>query len=137
MLQIPVGETRAEFRKVYFTLNTSFNGGIVTTAAGQQPQISVNGSGFTGVGISTLTHVGSGQYFATLSQSVLRKPGDLIVPMITYGTNTYEGDNVQVVGTVSNNVHDAVIVGSTGINMSLQINKANYRLTLRPNGRLA
>lgn len=137
MLQIPVGESKAERRKVFFALNAAFNDNEVTTAAGSQPQISINGSGFTGDGISTLTHVGSGQYYATLEKSALRQPGDLIVPIIAVGSNIYEGDNVQVVGPRTNDTHDAYIVGATGINMSLPINKLNRHVIAKANGYLA
>jgi hypothetical protein len=67
--------------------------------AGGQPQISLAGAAWTSTGISTLTAIGDGRYYATLSTSVLNTPGMAIeTRYASASTAECPGDSVLVVG---------------------------------------
>ncbi len=66
--EVGYDEAEAARRRFYFHLVDS-SGNPVTTKNGQQPQISVNGAAFTATGIGTLTAIGTGYYYADLTQT--------------------------------------------------------------------
>lgn len=67
---IKVNEADATKRQLWFDLRLESDGITpVLTEAGEQPQISIAGAGWTDVGIGVLVHVGNGRYYATLDSS--------------------------------------------------------------------
>ena len=70
-----------------------------TGEAGGQPQVSVDGSAWTNVGIGTLTALGNGQYEAVLSATTVSIIGSRVVTRYK-SANTAEcpGESVRVVG---------------------------------------
>lgn len=99
-VMIRSNESNASRRRVYFDLRSATD--AITPAedeAGGAPQISIDGGGWTTTGISTLTHIGHGRYFAELTQAAVATPGTRIETRYK-SANTIEtaGDVVQVVG---------------------------------------
>ncbi len=80
--EIKESEVDADNLKVYFDLRQAADiAAPATSEGGNQPQVSVNGGAWTNTGIGTLTHVGNGLYYASLSAaSVLQNSniGDII-----------------------------------------------------------
>jgi hypothetical protein len=99
-LLVKANESTAARRRVYFDLRDATDGITPETGeAGGQPQLSTNGGAWTNTGIATLTHIGSGRYYADLTQSAIATAGDLIETRYK-SANTAEtpGDSVQVLG---------------------------------------
>jgi len=68
LMQVGYNESEAARRRLYFHL-VDASGDPVTTKNGQQPQISVNGDSFTSSGVGTLLAIGSGYYYAEVTQA--------------------------------------------------------------------
>jgi len=103
MRHVIANEASATKRRVYFHLVDAVDGITAETGEdGGQPQISINGGAWTNTGISTITVIGSGRYYADLTQGVVQTVGDVIETHYK-STNTAEcpGDSVQVVTDVS------------------------------------
>ena len=95
---IHANEATAAQRRVYFDLRDATDGITAETGeAGGQPQISTNGAAWTNTGIGTLTHIGSGRYYADLTQAAVATAGDLIETRYkSAATAESPGDSVQV-----------------------------------------
>lgn len=87
-------------RRVYFHLVDDSDGmAPALDEAGGQPQISLNGAAFTSTGISTLTHIGNGRYYALLTAGAIATPGTIIETRYkSDATKECPGGSVQVVG---------------------------------------
>lgn len=98
MRSIRVNESSGNQRRVYFHLTTGDGRTVALGEDGGQPQISINGGGWTNTGIGTLTSIGNGRYFAELDQAILTTAGDTIESRYK-SVNTMEcpGDSVDVV----------------------------------------
>lgn len=78
--------------------------------SGGQPQISINGGVFTSTGISTLTHIGFGKYYATLDPAYITTVGDVILTRYKSGVTTEtEGSVFEVVGIPTDPSFNALI----------------------------
>ncbi len=98
MRVIKANESVATRRRVYFQIVSLSDG--MTPAIGEgggQPQISTNGGAWTNTGISTLTAIGFGRYYAELTQEAVSTQGDVIETRFK-SSNTAEcpGDTIQV-----------------------------------------
>lgn len=97
---IKANESNATRRRIYFDLRSSVDAITpATSESGGVPQISINGSGWTTTGVSALTHIGNGRYYAELTLAAVANAGDRIETRYK-SANTIEtsGDIVQVVG---------------------------------------
>ncbi len=99
-IQVKANDATAAKRSVYFLCVDATDG--LTTETGEnggQPQISTNNGAYTNTGIGTLATLGTGWYYATLTQTAVATAGDLIRTRYK-SANTAEtpGDTVQVVG---------------------------------------
>lgn len=99
MRLVKVNETSAAKRRVFFQI-TGTDG--VTPALGEatgQPQICTNGiGGFVDAGIGTLTHIGSGRYYAELTTGAVDTIGDELETRYKSGSTAESvGDSVIVV----------------------------------------
>lgn len=92
-------ESNAALRRVRFDIRGLDGLTAATGENGAQPEISVNDAGWTSTGISVLTAIGNGRYYATLTQAVVATPGTNVQTRFK-SSNTIEtaGDTVQVVG---------------------------------------
>jgi hypothetical protein len=73
---IKAGETSVPRRQVFFDIRLEADGITPALAeAGGQPQISIAGAAWTSVGISTLTSVGNGRYYAILDVATVSVAG--------------------------------------------------------------
>jgi hypothetical protein len=80
MKLIKAGETIAARRRVYFDLRDATDGITPETGeGGGQPQISVNDAAWGNAGISTLTHLGNGRYYAELDAATVITAGTRVV----------------------------------------------------------
>jgi len=99
MLYVKPGETASEKLRVYFQLYRTDGVTAATTEGGGQPEISVNGAAWTANGISTLTHIGNGRYYAAIQASTVASltPGSRIETRYK-SANTCEcqGDSVLI-----------------------------------------
>jgi hypothetical protein len=96
---ILANQATAARRRCYFHLTDATDGiSAETGESGGQPQISTNGAAFTNTGIGTLTHIGSGRYYADLTQAAVLTAGDVIETRYK-SANTAEtpGDTFQIV----------------------------------------
>lgn len=93
-----VGETVSTQRDVYFQLVSTDGITPATAEAGGQPQISVNHGAWTNTGISTLTHIGNGRYYATITAVTLTTAGQHIETRYKSATTAEcPGDTIYVV----------------------------------------
>ena len=92
-------QATATKRRVYFDLRNATDGITAETAeAGGQPQISTNGGPWTATGIGILTAIGSGRYYADLTQAAVLTAGTVIETRYkSAATAESPGDSVQVV----------------------------------------
>ena len=99
MRLVTLNEATAAQRRVYFDLRDATDGITAETGVTGQPQISTNGAAFTNTGISTLTEIGTGRYFADLTQAAVNgTAGDVIETRFkSAATAESPGDSVQVV----------------------------------------
>ncbi len=67
MRQIIINEPNLELRKIYFYVLMSDGITAALDETGNQPEISINSNGFSSSGISVLTSIGFGKYYATLT----------------------------------------------------------------------
>ncbi len=101
----------AAHRRVFFDLRDASDGiSAETGEAAGQPQISTNGAAWTNTGISTLTAIGNGRYYAELTQTAVATAGDWIDTRYKSG-NTAEtpGTSVQVIA-----INQNIAPGSNG-----------------------
>lgn len=110
---IQANEAVPERRRVYFQLVGVDGISPALAESGGQPQISVTGEAWTSTGISTLTAIGNGRYWAELAQDVLLTPGDVIETRYKSATTAEcPGDSMRVIDyDPIGNVGAAVIVG--------------------------
>lgn len=99
MKEIKVGEPNPLYRRIYFDIRSIVDGITpVNTELGKQPQISVNGNAFGVSGISPLSVVGNGIYYADLDPAILNSGGTVIHTIYTgTGCVVTPGDTVLVV----------------------------------------
>lgn len=71
-------EVTAARRRMYFYLEDAA-GDPVTNKAGEQPDISIDGAEWTSTGIGTLSHIGSGYYYAEVTTAALTTVAGLIM----------------------------------------------------------
>ena len=92
-------QATAARRRAYFDARDATDG--ITAEVGEalgQPQISTNGGAFTNVGIGTLTAIGTGRYYADLTQAAVATAGTLIETRYkSAATAESPGDSIQVV----------------------------------------
>ena len=96
---IKAGETTAEDKRVYFQCVDATDGIAAETGeAGGQPQISTNGAAFTNTGIGVLVAIGSGRYYAVLTDGAVDTTSRVIESHYK-SANTAEaiGTTIQVV----------------------------------------
>jgi hypothetical protein len=96
---VQVNEPNASERQVYFDIRADDGVSPINSEAGNQPQISINGTAWTDSGIGTLNLIGNGRYYAVLDISSVVLAGSKIESRYK-GALTVEtpGDSVQVVG---------------------------------------
>jgi hypothetical protein len=97
---IQANEAIAERRRIFFDIRGLDGITPVDSEDGGQPQITVNGDGgWSSSGVSTLTLIGNGRYYATLELGPITNPGIQIESrykgLLTVDT---PGDVVQVIG---------------------------------------
>lgn len=92
-------ESTAALRRVRFDIRGLDGLAVANGENGLQPEISVNDGAWTSTGIDTLTLIGNGRYYATLTQAIIATPGTYIQTRYK-SASTIEtvGDSVQVVG---------------------------------------
>jgi hypothetical protein len=99
-------EASAARRRVYFQLVGTDGITPATGEAGGQPQVSYDGKttiggptvGYTDTGVGTLTHIGSGRYYADLTTAAVATAGTEIETRYkSASTAECPGDSVQVV----------------------------------------
>lgn len=97
-LLILANQATAAKRRVYFHLVQTDGITAATAEAGGQPQISTDGAAWTNTGIGTLTAIGSGRYYADLTQAATNAVGSSIETRYK-SVNTAEcpGDSVRLV----------------------------------------
>lgn len=98
MLYVQANEEDETKRRVIFHLVETDGITSADNEAGGQPQISVNEDSWTSTGISVITNIGYGRYWAELDQTVIATPGTKIETRYK-SLNTAEcpGDSVEVV----------------------------------------
>lgn len=97
MRLIQANEPAPERRLVYFHIVQSDGITPATDEAGGQPQISVNGAPWTASGISALTAIGNGRYYAKLNQATVSPAGiEIETRYASAATAETPGDSVQV-----------------------------------------
>ena len=84
-------EPTAARRRMYFHLEDS-NGDPVTDKSTEQPEISIDGAAWTSTGIGTLTHIGTGYYYADVTTAALTIVAGLIMGRFD------DGDTVECMG---------------------------------------
>lgn len=96
--QIQVNESAAAHRRVYFHLVAPDGVTAVTTEAGGQPQVSIDGGAWANTNIGVLVAIGNGRYYADLAIALLSTVGTVLETRYKSG-NTAEcpGDSVEVV----------------------------------------
>ncbi len=112
--QIKAGETSATRRQIYFHLVTTDGITAAIFEAAGQPQISTNGAAFTNTGISTLSAIGTGRYYATLTAGAVATVGDIIETRYK-SANTAEcpGELIEIVDYDPTIGGEATVVGHT------------------------
>jgi hypothetical protein len=135
-LLVLANEATAAQRRVYFHLVDATDGITAeTTEAGGQPQVSSDGGAWTNTGISTLTAIGNGRYYADLTQTLVQTAGTLIETRYK-SANTAEcpGDSVQVVAFDPNSATDlglssiADILTDTGTTLQAELDDLQTRV---------
>jgi hypothetical protein len=95
--RILANEATAARRRVYWHLVGADGISPDVDEATGQPEISTDGAAFTATGIDTLTHIGHGRYFATLSQTAVATDGSHIeTRYVTADGVEIPGDSVDV-----------------------------------------
>jgi hypothetical protein len=75
--KIKATETDLIKRRLYFDVRSLADGMTPATAeAGQQAEVSRNGSAWTPANVGPLVHVGRGMYYATIATTLVLVPGD-------------------------------------------------------------
>lgn len=123
MRLIKANESTAARRYVFFHLVDATDGITAETGeAGGQPQVSSNGGAWTNTGISTLTAINNGRYYAELTQTLVQNAGTSIETRYK-SANTAEcpGDSVQVVAF---DPHDATSLGLSRIDAAISSRQA-------------
>ena len=105
-------------RQVTFHLVDATDGITAETGeTGGQPQISTNGASFTNTGIGTLVSIGSGRYYAYLTQTAVATAGSIIETRYkSASTAECPGDSVQVVAF---DPDDAADLGLTNLDATI------------------
>lgn len=97
--------------EMYFFLVDATDGITAETGeAGGQPQVSKNGAAWTTNGVSTLTHIGNGQYYCTVdltNGSLSVAVGDILIARYK-SANTAEGPSLNSIQVVSHEPSSAV-----------------------------
>ena len=109
---VKANDATAAKRSVYFFCVDATDGITAETGEnGGQPQISTNNGAYTNTGIGTLATLGTGWYYATLTQAAVATAGDLIRTRYK-SANTAEtpGETAQVVGFDPTTITEATIV---------------------------
>ena len=106
-------QATATQRRGYLDLRNATDGITAETAeAGGQPQISTNGGPWTATGIGILTAIGSGRYYADLTQAAVLTAGTVIETRYkSAATAESPGDSVQVVAIDLDDAVEAVLAG--------------------------
>jgi len=101
-------EATAAKRRLYFFLVDAVDGITAEVGeAGGQPEVSVDGGAWAGAGsIGTLTHVGSGQYYADVAQSVININNGLVIGRYK-SANTTEARSLNALD-VGGDLQDAI-----------------------------
>lgn len=104
-----INETNDTLRRVYFDLLK--DDVALITEGGNQPQISVTGASWQDTGIGTLTHVGSGLYYATLTQGILADRDNIIHTRYSIAPSSYEfrGTTARVVDDMDGFTQEQVL----------------------------
>ena len=103
LVPILTNEATAARRQVYFDLRDATDGITAETGeAGGQPQISTNGGAWTNTGIGTLTSIGSGEYYAEVTQSATNITAGGRIKTRYKSANTAEsrGDTLLIMGAI-------------------------------------
>ena len=105
MREIPVGSIDSIANRAYFDVRLSDGLTPALDEAGNQPFVSINGGAFTDVGISVLTAIGYGRYYAQLDSGIITTAGDIIQTVyIGVITTQTSGDTFQVVDPATSEV---------------------------------
>jgi hypothetical protein len=89
-IRVNRNEATAARRRVYFFCLDAIAGVTpVTTEAGGQPQVSVDGGAWTDTGIGVLVDIGNGHYYADLTQAVT-DVADAVIKTRYKSANTIE-----------------------------------------------
>ena len=122
MKLVPASTPIAAQRRIYFHVVDAADGMTPRNGeAGGQPQISTDGATWTNIGISTLTLIGNGRYYADLTEATISNPGATIQTRYK-SNNTAEapGDSVLVMAinpfTASMNLQLAKTANISGFN---------------------
>lgn len=95
---VQAGETSSARRRIYFDLRGTDGITPALVEAGGQPQINLDGAGWSDSGIGTLTAMGFGRYHADLTSGAVAAAGVRIETRYkSAGTAECPGDSVQTV----------------------------------------
>lgn len=99
MRLVKANQATASKRRVYFHMVDGVDGITAETGeSGGQPQVSTNGGAWTDTGISVVTSIGFGRYYADLTQAAVATAGDVVETRYkSSATAESPGDSVQVV----------------------------------------
>lgn len=125
-------------RQVYFQCVDGVDGITPeTNEAFNQPEISIDGGGFTPTGIGSLVSIGNGRYYATLAQSVLQGGRRIETRYKSAATAEAIGDSVQVVAFDPANPQNlglgSLPLPSAGALNGLPLGDASGRVTVGSN----
>lgn len=129
---VQYNESNALLRRVRFDIRGLDGLTPATGEAGGQPQISVNDGAWTNTGISVLSAIGNGRYYATVDQSVIATPGIAVQSRFKSGSTVETpGESLQVVGYDPNGYQGT---GARTINLTVTdgtdpLESATVRLT--------
>ena len=130
MKLILANEATSTKRRCYFHLVDATDGITPETGeAGGQPQVSSNGGAWTNTGISTLTAIGDGRYYADLTQTIVATAGTQIETRYK-SANTAEcpGDSFQVTAF---DPYDVDSLGLTNLDATISTRASQTSLEAR------
>lgn len=115
---IQPNEANAVNRRVYFQCGDATDGMTPETGeAGGQPQISSNGGAWTNTGIGVLVAIGSGRYYAVLTQAAV------LTPLTVIESHYKSAETCEVVGTTVQVARDNQSQGTGAAAITLTVQK--------------
>lgn len=125
--EVKQGTTGGAKTRVYFFLVDATDGFTPETGeAGGQPQISTDGAAWTNTGIGTLTHIGTGRYYADLTTAAVASGAPKVILARYKSSNTAEAIGTSYIVTVNDpaNETQTVSLGASTIGTSQLVDGA-------------